>query len=258
MINLKFITLISSLLLFGLLFRSGCDSEKTTAQIIYDESEYSFLVFSKTSGWRHDSIEEGKKALIQIAQNNSFSITLTEDTDYFTPDSLMAYNAVVFLNTTETVFEDTQREAFKEYIRGGGGFVGIHSATDTEYDWPWYGNLVGAYFDNHPNFPNVREAELLVIDHQHPSTEDLPEKWTRSDEWYNFSFISDHISVLIELNTDSYKGSDHPGYHPIAWYHKYDGGRSFYTGLGHTKESYNEDLFLIHLEGGLKYAMNFN
>lgn len=242
-------------LLFGLLL-SGCDSEESTQGIIYEDSEYSFLVFTKTSGWRHDSIEDGKQALMQIAHTNGFSVTFTEEADYFTSPQLAEYDAVVFLNTTETIFEDDQREAFKNYINSGGGFVGVHSASDTEYNWPWYGNLVGAYFDNHPNNPNVREAELIVIDGEHSSTEILPELWIRSDEWYNFSFFSEGINVLIELNTDSYRGSDHPGAHPIAWYHEYDGGRSFYTGLGHTKESYSEELFLQHLEGGLKYAMD--
>jgi uncharacterized protein len=230
-------------------------SEKETRMIEYEESEYNLLVFTKTAGWRHDSIEAGIEAVMKLGQEHGFSLTLTEDNTYFTPGNLVRYDAVLFLNTTETVFEDPQREAFKEYIRAGGGFAGVHSATDTEYDWPWYGELVGAWFDNHPNMPNVRSAVIEVVNPDHPSTRMLPERWERSDEWYNFGYMNENVNVLLKLDTDSYRGSDHPNNHPIAWYHEFDGGRSFYTALGHTKESYTEDLFLQHLLGGLLYAM---
>jgi type 1 glutamine amidotransferase len=245
-------------LILGFLIGSisiGCGTKEETTTVIYEGAEHAILVFTKTSGWRHDSIKPGREALKEIARKNGYSITLTEDSDYFTFENLSQYDAVIFLNTSETIFEDNQRVAFEEYIRGGGGFVGTHSASDTEYDWPWYGELVGAWFDNHPNFPNVREAEVLLVDSRHPSTFMLPESWVRADEWYNFGYMNENVTVLLELNTDSYEGSDHPGNHPIAWYHEFDGGRSFYTAMGHTKESFSEELFLVHLEGGLKYAM---
>lgn len=241
--------------MISILFFFGCDSEGADSEIVSDDAEIEFLVFSKTDGWRHDSIEEGQTAFMEIAQNNGYSITLSEDSELFTTENLSQYDAVVFLNTTLNLFNDTQREAFENYIRSGGGFVGVHSATDTEYDWPWYGDLVGAYFDNHPGNPNVREAEVLTRNSEHQATNMLPEVWVRSDEWYNFGYINDEINVLLELNTDSYEGSDHAGDHPISWYHEYDGGRAFYTGLGHTKESYSDELFLQHLQGGLNYAM---
>lgn len=133
--------------------------------------------------------------------------------------------------------------------------MGIHSASDTEYDWPWYGRLVGAYFSNHPNNPNVRDAVINVVEAGHPATEMLPERWERTDEWYNFRELPDHVNVLLTLDTDTYEGSGHPGYHPVAWYHEYDGGRAFYTALGHTIESYSEELFLKHVWGGIRYAM---
>lgn len=232
---------------------SGSDNE--TRMMEYEGSDYNLLVFTKTEGWRHDSIEAGIEAVMKLGQENGFSLTLTEDNSYFTPGILARYDAVLFLNTTLTVFEDAHREAFKEYIQAGGGFAGVHSATDTEYDWPWYGELVGAWFDNHPNNPNVREAVIDVVNPDHPSTRMLPERWERSDEWYNFGYMNENVNVLLKLDTDSYRGSDHPNNHPIAWYHEFDGGRSFYTGLGHTKESYTEELFLQHLLGGLMYAM---
>lgn len=224
-------------------------------QIIDHDASNSVLVFTKTVGWRHDSIEAGVEAIFQLGNENDFNVTWTEDSEYFTKENLMDYRAVIFLNTTLTLFDESQRDAFKNFIQNGGGFVGIHSATDTEYDWPWFGKLVGAYFDNHPNNPNVREAVINVLDNEHPATAHLPDRWVRSDEWYNFGYINDQVQVLMTLDTDSYEGSDHPGFHPVAWYHEYDGGRSFYTASGHTIESFSEPYFLDHLLGGIKYAM---
>lgn len=212
------------------------------------------LVFSKTEGWRHQSIEAGQQALQSLGEQHDVGVTVTEDASMFTSDTLALYDAVVFLNTTGTVFNDQQRSAFEEYIQNGGGYVGIHSAADTEYDWPWYGNLMGAYFDNHP--PGTPNADVLVQDNSHSSTEMLPDVWNRDDEWYNYQEFEDHINVLLTLDTDSYEGSDHPGNHPIAWYHEFDGGRAFYTGLGHTEAAYSDDLFRQHVWGGIEYAMS--
>lgn len=220
-----------------------------------NDGEQHILLFTKTDGFRHSSIDPGIEALKKMADDKGFTITHTEQSDIFSDEALAEFDAVVFLNTTMNLFEETQREAFKSYIQSGGGFVGIHSATDTEYDWAWYGDLVGAYFSNHPGNPNVRNAIVRVVDSSHPSTSHLPQEWEREDEWYNFGYINPDINILLELDTDSYEGSDHPGNHPISWYHYYDGGRSFYTGLGHTNESFTEDLFLEHLYQGLQFAM---
>ncbi len=252
--NPKNIILLSGALLLTLLF-TGCGNgeEQAVSDQDIEAPSYQILVFSKTDGWRHDSIEAGQAALQLLGDQHDVGVTVTELADMFTPDTLDQYDAVVFLNTTETVFTDEQREAFKLYIQNGGGYVGVHSASDTEYDWPWYGELVGAYFDNHP--PGIINADLMVQDHNHPATRTLPTVWNRDDEWYNFQGFEDHINVLLTLDTDSFEGSDHPGYHPISWYHEFDGGRSFYTGLGHTIESYGDELFLDHLWNGILYAM---
>ena len=247
--------LIQALFIILLITANGCeDSNSQTTEQLVTEGDYSVLIFSKTDGWRHDSIESGITALTNLGIQNGFKVTATEDADYFTDENLTRYDVVLFLNTTETVFEDVHRDNFQQYIQNGGGFVGVHSASDTEYDWPWYGDLVGAYFDNHPGNPNVRDAVIDVVDQSHPSTEHLPERWERADEWYNFGYFNDNVNVLLKLDTESYEGSDHPGDHPVAWYHEYDGGRAFYTALGHTKESYSETKFLKHLLGGIKYA----
>ena len=136
--------------------------------------------------------------------------------------------------------------------------MGIHAASDTEYDWPWYGRMVGAYFDSHPNNPNVRMATLEVVNPNHPATSHLNNSWERSDEWYNFRDINPDIEVLINLDEDSYEGGTNGEFHPIAWFHEYEGGRVFYTGGGHTSSSFDEADFQQHLLGGIEYCLNRN
>lgn len=219
------------------------------------ESENSVLLFTKTEGWRHASIEAGAMAVKQLGEDNGFSVTWTEDSYSFAEENLAKYDAVIFLNTTLDVLNDSQQDIFESYIQNGGGFVGMHSAADTEYDWPWYGDLVGGWFNSHPSDPNVREATVLLVDGDHPATKHLSEEWNRADEWYNYKYFNEDTNTLLELDTNSYEGSEHPGDHPIAWYHEYDGGRAFYTGLGHTSESFSEEAYLQHILGGIQYAM---
>jgi len=169
--------------------------------------------------------------------------------------NLARYDAVVFLLTTGTILDDNQKAAFERYIRSGGGYVGVHSASDTEYDWSWYGGLVGAYFDRIHGHSKIVKATIHVTDRTHPSTMMLPAIWVRTDEWYNFATNPrGKVNVLMTLDEKSYKGGTMGADHPIAWYHEYDGGRAWYTALGHTSESYYEPLFLAHLWGGIVYA----
>ncbi len=208
------------------------------------------LVFSKTKGFRHQSIEAGKAALIKLGAEKGFAVDTTESADVFTEENLKKYRAVIFLSTTGDVLDQQQQNQFMRFIQSGGGYVGIHAAADTEYDWWWYGKLVGAYFKSHPQ---IQEAKFKKIK---PFGEDnLPDEWIRTDELYNYKKISDEITVLYNLDETSYKGGENGENHPIAWYHDYDGGRSFYTGLGHTDESFSEELFLSHLYQGIKYAI---
>lgn len=208
------------------------------------------LVFSKTKGFRHQSIEAGKAALIKLGAEKGFAVDTTESADVFTEENLKKYRAVIFLSTTGDVLDQQQQNQFMRFIQSGGGYVGIHAAADTEYDWWWYGKLVGAYFKSHPQ---IQEAKFKKIK---PFGEDnLPDEWIRTDELYNYKKISDEITVLYNLDETSYKGGENGENHPIAWYHDFDGGRSFYTGLGHTDESFSEELFLSHLYQGIKYAI---
>ncbi|WP_413451054.1 ThuA domain-containing protein [Georgenia phoenicis] len=220
-----------------------------------EDAEFSALVFTKTAGFRHGSIEEGVAAIQQLGEENNFSVDHTEDAADFTEENLADYDVVVWLSTTGDVLNDEQQAAFEQYIQNGGGYAGIHAASDTEYDWPWYGELVGAYFASHP--PGTPNADVAVVDQVHPSTEHLPLTWNRTDEWYNYQESPrGEVHVLATLDETTYEpgnnamGSDHP----IAWCHDYDGGRSWYTGGGHTEESFTEPAFVEHILGGIRTA----
>ena len=210
------------------------------------------LVFSRTMGFRHQSIPDGIRAIGDLGTGR-WSVDATEDPAAFTVDNLRRYRAVVFLSTTGNVLDDAQQKAFEEYFRAGNGWVGIHAAADTEYDWPWYGKLVGAWFKGHPR---NQQATVNVEDRTHRSTAMLPAEWKRLDEWYSFrSNPRSDVHVLASLDEKTYDPEKVAmGDHPIAWYHDFDGGRAWYTALGHTKESYSETLFLQHVREGIEWA----
>ncbi len=213
------------------------------------------LVFSKTSGFRHASIPDAIAAIEQMGSQNGFGVTKTEDAAFFTDANLAQFDAVIFAMTTGDVLNGAQQAAFEQYIRSGGGYVGLHSASDTEYSWPWYGDLMGAFFDSHPQ---IQTATINVEDTAHPSTAHLGSTWVRNDEWYNFQRNprqnANPVNVLATLDESTYSGGNMGSDHPIAWYHEFDGGRAWYTGGGHTKASYSEPDFVQHLLGGIQYA----
>lgn len=209
------------------------------------------LVFSKTKGYRHESITTGKAALQKLGGEKGFIADTTEVAEDFNEENLKKYRAVVFLSTTMDVLDPIQQNAFKRYIQAGGGFVGIHAAADTEYEWWWYGKLVGAYFKSHPK---TQEAKFKKVK-PFGNGINLPDEWIRTDELYNYRNISREIIPLYMLDESSYEGGENGDHHPIAWYHDFDGGRSFYTGMGHTQESYADSLFIDHVYQGIVYAM---
>lgn len=212
---------------------------------------FQVLVFSKTLGYRHDSITNGLAAIRQLGTNNSFEVVTTENAADFSSTNLARFAAVIFLSTSGDVLDDAQQSAFQDYIRGGRGFVGIHAASDTEYTWPWYAGLIGAHFSIHPA---IQRATVLTEDRAHLSTCFLPEGWVRRDEWYDFQTNPrKNVHVLCRLDESTYTGGT-MGDHPIAWCHDYDGGRAWYTAGGHTPESFAEPLFRSHLLGGIQYA----
>ncbi len=213
---------------------------------------FKVLIFSKTAGFRHSSIPNGIAAIHQLGLENDFQVEATEDASKFNDANLSQYQVVIFLNTTGDILNAFQQISFEKFIQAGGGYVGIHSASDTEYGWPWYGNLVGAYFQSHPS---IQPATIIVADKFHSSTESLPERWQRTDEWYNFqSNPRGNVHILATLDENTYSGGANDYDHPISWCHKYDGGRAWYTALGHTEETYSEPLFLKHILGGILFS----
>ncbi|MEU5781814.1 ThuA domain-containing protein [Micromonospora lupini] len=216
------------------------------------DAPYDVLVFSKTAGFRHDAIPVGIQTIRDLGAANNFTVTATEDAAAFTTANLAQYEAVVFLNTTGDVLDATQQTAFESYIGSGRGYVGVHAAADTEYDWPFYGNLVGAWFASHPA---IQQANMKVEDRGHAATGHLPQTWTRTDEWYNYRTNARSTAhVLATLDESSYSGGGMGADHPLSWCKGYGGGRSFYTGAGHTQASYAEPAFRTHLLGGIRYA----
>jgi type 1 glutamine amidotransferase len=213
---------------------------------------FAILVFSRTEGFRHDSIPAGITAIRQQGSARGFSIDATEDGGAFTDDNLGRYKAVVFLSTTGDVLNGAEQASFERFIRRGGGFVGVHSAADTEYDWPFYGALLGAYFASHPDIQN---AAIQIEDAGHPSTSSLPRTWMRRDEWYNFQKNPrGAVTVLATIDERTYSGGTMAPDHPIMWAHTFEGGRAWYTAGGHTTESYSEPLFAEHLGRAILWA----
>lgn len=209
------------------------------------------LVFTRTMKYRHRSIPAGVQALHALGKGR-WVTEHTEDPSIFETERLRAFRAVVFLSTTGNVLDEGQQEAFRAYIEGGGGFVGVHAAADTEYEWPWFGTLVGAWFRDHTS---VIPADVHREDPTDTSTRMLPDVWRRTDEWYAFrSNPREHTHVLAHMDDAQMGASGMSGDHPIAWKHPVGSGRSWYTGMGHTIESFSEPLLLEHLRGGIEWA----
>ncbi|HTI08410.1 MAG TPA: ThuA domain-containing protein [Puia sp.] len=210
------------------------------------------LIFSKTNGYHHASIAAGIVAIQKLGAENGFDVDTTTDSTRFRKKILKKYAALIFLSPTGKVFGPEEETALQQYIHHGGGFVGIHAATDCEYNWQWYGDLVGGYFKSHPK---QQQAKIVVVDKDNAATKDLPNPWQRWDEWYNFKYLNPGIHVLLKIDETSYTGGENGDNHPMAWYHDFEGGRAFYTELGHTDESFADPKYLGHLLGGIQYAI---
>ena len=221
-----------------------------------DDRAFEVLVFSRTTGFRHESIAAGQTLIQTLGDAHGFAVTLTEDPASFTPKGLAGFAVVVFLNTTGSVLDSAGKAAFEAWLRAGGGYVGVHSAADTEYDWPFYGELIGghAWFHSHPA---IQTARIDVERGDDPAVRHLPAHVDIEDEWYNFrANPRPVVDVLLRLDEQSYAPGDGAmGVdHPIAWKRTIDAGRSFYTGLGHRIETYLDPRFRRHMLGGLVWA----
>lgn len=235
------------------------------AKVFAENRGINILVFTKTTDYYHEATPNAIKAFYEIAHEHQWQITFTEDSIFFSDEILRKYDVVVFLLTGgNDLLDEGQKQAFERFIQGGGGFVGIHSATVTEYKWPWYGRLVGAYFIGHPP---VDEGNLIIENRNYPSTRCFKADTVAwKDEWYSFDRNprdNDNVKVLVSIDEKSYnidenlwfKGVDLVmGDHPLVWCQKFDGGRSFQTALGHIPEIYDNKIFREHLTGAILWA----
>jgi type 1 glutamine amidotransferase len=225
--------------------------------------QFRALLFTKTMGWYHYSIHSGVDAIQGLAARHTFSVDWQENASVFTEERLKNYNVVIFLNTTGDILDNEQQAAFEKYIQNGGGWVGVHSAADTEYDWEWYTKMLGMMFRTHPR---EQTAMLDIIDRNFPGMERWADRQIWTDEWYQYRqpALADDLNYLIKVDESTYDpsrklrdGSTTEGmgdFHPIAWYHEFDGGRAFYTGLGHKDDIYKDQAYLDHLYGGIYWA----
>ncbi|WP_025764759.1 ThuA domain-containing protein [Dyadobacter tibetensis] len=220
--------------------------------------QFKALLFTRTAGFHHQSIHEGVAGVRQLAQRHNFSVDWQESPGVFNEKQLKNYDVVIFLNTTGDVLNAEQQTAFEKFIQSGKGWVGVHAAADTEYDWDWYTRMVGMMFNTHPA---QQTAYLDVVDNNFPGLERFPKRMLWTDEWYEYQkpYKSNYLKFLITLDEKTYnpktsKGTGMGDVHPIAWYHAFDGGRAFYTGLGHIGLVYSDQSFLDHLYGGIYWA----
>ncbi|MFQ3677805.1 MAG: ThuA domain-containing protein [Fimbriimonadaceae bacterium] len=204
------------------------------------------LVFTKTAGFRHDSIAAGVESFRRMASERGMRVEFTEDAGAFRADVLRRFRVVVFLNTSGDVLGPAQQSAFETWFRAGRGFVGIHAASDTEYEWPWYGRMLGAYFQSHP--PGVHRATVTVERREHPIVSHLPRRFVHTDEWYDFrDNPRARVTVLATVNNRDYPGSTMGTDHPIVWCQEFEGSRSFYSAFGHTDETFRDPrIFEMH------------
>ncbi|MFF5183086.1 ThuA domain-containing protein [Streptomyces sp. NPDC000345] len=206
------------------------------------------LVYTRTTAYRHDSIPD---AVTAVRALEGFTVDHSEE-----PGALEApldgYAAVVFLSTSGEVLTPAGRERLAAYVGSGGGFVGVHAAACTEYDWPYYGELLGARFDRHPAY---QPGKAVIEDHDHPATRHLPAVWDVTDEWYDFRVSPrGRVHVLAGADEASYEGGGMGADHPLVWCREEGEGRVFYTALGHASEAYRDPDFLAHLRGGIAWA----
>lgn len=212
------------------------------------------LLFTRTTGFRHDSIPEAVRAVRELAQARGLEVEHTEDPKQFTATNLKRFRVIAFLNTSGDVLpEREQEQAFEQWLESGGSFLGVHAAADTEFNWPWYGRMIGAYFASHPR---IQPAVQVVVDPTHPATAHLPARWLRTDEWYNFRSFEPDIKVMLRLDTSTYQGSRHGETHASAWCKPVGKGKMFYTAGGHTKETFVEPDFRQHLDGALVWLLD--
>ncbi|MCB0686027.1 MAG: ThuA domain-containing protein [Saprospiraceae bacterium] len=225
------------------------------------QDQFNVLLFSKTAGFHHVSINEGVDAITALGKRHHFMVDWQESADVFNPKNLERFQVIIFLNTTGDILNEEQQKAMEEFIRSGKGFVGIHSAADTEYEWDWYTKMLGRMFKIHPK---IQTAKLRVVNGNFPGMETMPNSRIWTDEWYQYQEeLSDDLNYLIRVDENTFNakvqwgdniGEGMGDFHPMAWYHQYDGGRAYYTGLGHVPATFSDPIFLDQLAGAIWWA----
>ena len=240
--------------IIAILVLNGCGAQAPRPGSAAEPARDGFavLVFTRTTGFRHASIDDGVAAIRRLGAANGFTVEATEDPTQIQDATLGRFRAVVFLSSTGDPLDQAQRAALERWVEGGGGWIGVHAAADAFYDWPWYGELLGARFRRHPP---VQRATVHVTDRGHPSTQSLPAVWTRTDEWYDFrTNPRGQVRVLAVVDESTYQGGGMGNDHPVTWSHEQGRGRAWYTALGHTEASWSERRFLAHILGGIRWA----
>ncbi len=227
----------------------------------FAQPQFKALLFTKTAGWHHESINEGVDGIRKIAQRHQFQVDWHEQANRINKENLEQYDVIIFLSTTGDILNDEQQAAMEDFIQSGKGFVGIHAASDTEYDWKWYTQLVGRMFVIHPVNQTTR---VTVLDDSFPGLERMPESFLWTDELYEFGEEKvEGLNYLLSIDESYYEVQPPWGnrktegmgeFHPVSWYHEFDGGRSFYTALGHMPETFSDNMFLEHLYGAIYWA----
>jgi len=231
------------------------------------QKQFNALLVTTTRGWHHESIHAGVLAIQQLGVKHNFRVDLLEDNNGFTDKTMANYQVVIFLNTTGDILNNEEQKVMERFIQSGKGFMGIHSASDTEYDWAWYTQLVGRMFHIHPA---IQSARLNVLDASFPGLEGFANNKQWTDEWYEFGpDQSKDLKTVLAVDENSYNpkadwpanpqraavsGKGMGAFHPIAWYHNFDGGRAFYTNLGHVPNDFTDPTYLSHIAAGIIWA----
>ncbi len=229
------------------------------------ESQKKILIYTRNGeGYVHENIPASIKALEEICQDLGVATEVSDSAELITREYLDRFDAIIFSNSNNEAFTtDEQRSVFQEYCRSGKGFAGIHSACGSEREWPWFWSLLGGKFYRHPP---LQPFDIKIIDRNHPSTENLPDPWKWEDECYYIHHLNPDIHVLIaaDLTTvEDEKRMEYPGtvfgdYFPLSWYHEFEGGRQWYTALGHKPEHYDDPNFREHLKGGIQWILDMD
>jgi type 1 glutamine amidotransferase len=214
-------------------------------------------------GYVHDNIPASTTMLQRICKEEKWNILVTDNPEIFEKD-LSRFNCIIFSNSNnEAFYSQNQRQAFQDYIRNGGGFVGIHSASGSERQWPWFWAMLGGKFVRHPE---LQPFEIKVLDKKHPATKHLGNNWQWEDEFYYLNQLNPDIHILLAGNLSDIKDekkTEYPGevfgqWFPLSWSHEFDGGKQFYTALGHKPEHYTDPDFIKHITGGIKWVMQLS